>query len=81
MRDEFFFTHEARTFRCRVESVNVATSGTALPSNAHWSVEVDGIWSQAFDSSPDDTEESVGHRVVEWDQSRRARMTHKRHSS
>lgn len=71
MKDEFSFTDHGRTFRCRNESVNVSASGPARPSNAQWSVEVDGSWAHAFPSSPDDTEESVRQRVIEWDRVRR----------
>ncbi len=73
MLDKMTFTHDGRTYRCWVESVNVSSDGPAIPSNAMWMVEVDGVTRAAFEASPDDQESDVQQRIIEWDSEGRFR--------
>ena len=62
---EFTFTHNGRTFRCRVDTAGQA-GGMARPSNPVWLVEVDGASHTPFDASLDDSTDDVQRRVTEW---------------
>ena len=73
MVDEFSFVFDGRTFSCTNESVNVSAIDPARASNARWTVEVDGVVSQAFESTPEDTKDSVRQQVIEWYRRNRSR--------
>jgi hypothetical protein len=64
--DDVAFTHRGRTFHCRIDMGGESGSALARPSEAVWVVEVDGKSYAPLDASPDDTRESLVHRVISW---------------
>lgn len=63
---EFTFTHDGRTFRCRVDMQGETAAGIARPSHAVWRVDVDGTSHAPFDASPEDTVADIERRVTDW---------------
>jgi len=73
MLTEFTFEYDGRTVWCRVESIHVNASGRlAIPSNAMWYYEIDGVTHSTFEASPDDIKEDVKWRIAAIEESRRA---------
>ncbi len=55
MRGEHVFTHEGRTYTCRLRMAEVgAAERTAIEPNGFWSVTMDGVERKVFDAEPDD---------------------------
>lgn len=74
MLTEFTFDYDGRTGRCWVESIHVNASGRpAIPSNAMWYYEIDGVTHSAYEASPDDIKEDVMRRIAAIEESRSAR--------
>ena len=73
MLTEFTFEYDGRTVWCRVESIHVNASGRpAIPSNAMWYYEIDGVTHSAYEASPDDIKEDVTQRIAAIEEARSA---------
>ncbi len=71
---EFTFVHDGHTVRCWVESIHVIASGhPAIPSNARWYYEIDGVTRSAGEADMDDQQDDVQRQIIAYEESRKAR--------
>ncbi len=69
MFDEFSFEYLGQIVHCRVESANVSAVDPAIalarPSNAKWIYEMNGVFREAFEASPQDKQDDIERRMIE----------------
>ena len=71
---EFTFVHDGRTVRCWVESIHVTASGhPAIPPNAMWYYEIDGVTRSAGEAGVDDQQDDVQRVIITYEESGKAR--------
>jgi hypothetical protein len=60
------FRHHGKHVRVELVSYGVSASGPTRPSNAVWTVAVNGVSCHAFARGPDDTRGAVAAHVHAW---------------